>query len=296
VTAPLAVLAAAATGVQVGAAIVATRFVVAELGPASLALLRYVVGFLCLVPPVLLAARSVRFARRDLVPMALLGIGQFGILIALLNWGLNFVPAARAALLFATFPLMTMLLAAALGRERLTAAKAGGVLLSIVGVGLALGDAALGRGDRPLAWLGEAAVLGSAFCGALCSVLYRPYLRRYPALPVGAYAMLAAVGFLALPAAAEGLWAAWPRVSAAGWGAVLFIGVSSGVGYWLWLWALAHATPTRVAVFLSLSPVTAALLGAWLLAEPLSAATAAGAAAVIGGLALALRPAPGETG
>ena len=44
-----------------------------------------------------------------------------------------------------------------------------------------------------------------------------------------------------------------------GWLAILFIGVSSGVGYYLWLFALRHATPTRVTVFLALSPLTAAL-------------------------------------
>ena len=68
-----AALAAAATGVQVGAAIVATRFVVDQVSPASLALLRYVIGFCCLLPPAL-AAGGLRFERNDVVPVALLGI------------------------------------------------------------------------------------------------------------------------------------------------------------------------------------------------------------------------------
>ena len=37
--------------------------------------------------------------------------------------------------------------------------------------------------------------------GALCAVLYRPYLDRYPTLPTSALAMFAAVVFLASPAA-----------------------------------------------------------------------------------------------
>ena len=102
---------------QVGAAMVATRFVVDAMGPATLALLRYAIGFLCLLP-VLLASPRVRFAARDLLPIALLGIGQFGILVALLNVGLRTVPSGRAALIFSTFPLLTMLIAAALGQER----------------------------------------------------------------------------------------------------------------------------------------------------------------------------------
>jgi GNAT superfamily N-acetyltransferase len=45
-----ALVAAAATGVQVGAAIVASRFVVGEVPPLTLALMRYAIGFLCLAP------------------------------------------------------------------------------------------------------------------------------------------------------------------------------------------------------------------------------------------------------
>ncbi|HEX6979892.1 MAG TPA: DMT family transporter [Alphaproteobacteria bacterium] len=284
----LPVLAAAATGIQVGAAIVATRFVVDQTGPASLALLRYVIGFLCLLPPALLSAR-VRFERRDLLPIALLGILQFGVLIALLNVALQFIPSARAALIFATVPLLTMILGAALGRERMTAAKTAGVLLTIAGVGFALGEKAIGPDHAPGSWIGELAAFASALCGAACSVLYRPYLQKYPTLPVSAFAMLAAVGFLAVLAAGEGFFATMPHFTAGGWLAVVFIGLSSGVGYFLWLWALNHTTPTRVTVFLALSPVTSALLGALILAEPVSAMVLAGLVCVAFGLWLAHR-------
>jgi drug/metabolite transporter (DMT)-like permease len=241
-----------------------------------------------LLPAGAVAARP-RFAARDVAPIALLGIVQFGVLIALLNYGLRFIPSARAALVFATVPLLTMLLAVALGHERLTMAKASGVLLTLAGVALALGDKALRRGDDPHGWLGEAAVFGAALSGAACSVLYRPYLRRYPTVPVSAFAMLASVVFLGALAAREGFFAAWPRVTLGGWAAVIFIGFSSGVGYVLWLWALANAPATRVTVFLALSPFTAALLGALLLAESITAPVAAGLACVMLGVWLAHR-------
>lgn len=120
----------------------------------------------------------------------------------------------------------------------------------------------------------------AALTGAACSVLYRPFLRRYPTVPVSAFAMLASVVFLALLAAAE----QWPQrlagISAPAWAAVAFIGVSSGVGYFWWLYALKHESPTRVTVFLALNPVTAAFLGWAALGERLPAA-AIGALALI---------------
>ncbi|MFO1126287.1 MAG: DMT family transporter [Methylocystis sp.] len=287
----LAALAAAATGIQVGLAIVATRFVVDQLGPASLALLRYTIGFMCLLPPVLLTARNVRFAARDIPAIALLGITQFGVLIALLNYGLRTVPAGRASLIFALFPFLTMGIAAALGRERLTLVKTIGVLLTIIGVGFALGDKTIAAGTS--SWLGEAAVFASAFSGALCSVLYRPYLRKYPTLPISAFAMLASVGFLAILALGEGFFAALPpRLTMGGWAAVVFIGLSSGIGYYLWLWALTHASPTRVTAFLSLSPLTAVMLGAAILGEPISVFVILGLICVGVGLWLAHWPEP----
>lgn len=282
----LPVAAAAATGIFVGSTMVATRFVIDQSTPASLAMLRYLVGFLCLLPPTLLASR-VRFARRDLLPIAVLGIMQFGIVITLLNYALQFIPSARAALIFATVPLQTMLLAAALGRESLTLAKSAGVILTIAGVGLALGEKALAGGSAAGGWLGELAVLGSALSAAVCSILYRPYLRKYPTLPVSTYAMFASVAFLAVFAAGDGFFKSLPSFTPAGWAAVLFIGVSSAVGYYLWLWALNNTTPTRVTVFLALSPITATVLGATLLAEATSPTSLLGLGCVALGLWLA---------
>jgi drug/metabolite transporter (DMT)-like permease len=285
---PLAVVAAAAVGVQVGAAIVASRFVLDQTGPASLALLRYAIGFLCLLPAVA-AAGWPRFDRRDLLPIAVLGTVQFGVVIALLNAALMTVPSARVALLFATFPLMTMLLAAALGREALSLRRTAGVGLTILGVGLALGEKAMAGGTGTAEWLGMLAVLAAAFSGALCSVLYRPYLRKYETLPLSAFAMLASVGGLAALAAGEGFFTTGPRFTGTGWAVVAFIGASSGAGYFLWLWALRHASPTRVTVFLGLSPVTAAVLGAALLGETVTWHLAAAIAVLAAGLWLALR-------
>lgn len=281
-----AVLAAAVVGLQVGAVTVASRAVVDEVGPVSLALLRYAIGACCLLP-FFLAAPRVRFEVRDLAAVAALGIGQFGILVVLLNFGLLYVSSARAALLFATFPMMTMLLAAALGRERLSFARTLGVAVSFAGVGLALLDKLAVEQAAAGEWGGVAAVLGSALTGAVCSVFYRPYLQKYPTLPVSTLAMLASVVFLAVLAMPEGIIVTIPRLGPGAWAAILFIGGSSGIAYFCWLWALGRLPPTQVTVFLSLSPVTAALLGALLLGESLSPLTLAGLVAVVCGLVLA---------
>ncbi|MHA1600357.1 MAG: DMT family transporter [Alphaproteobacteria bacterium] len=282
--------AAAVTGIQVGAAIVATRYVIGQTDPASLALLRYAIGLCCLLPLALTAGRW-RIEPRDLLPVALLGIVQFGVLIILLNYAVQFISSAQTAMIFAIFPLLTMIIAASLGRESLTVRKGAGVLVTILGVGVTLGGELIRSSGSTGVWIGASAVFAAALCGAVCSVFYQPYLRKYPALPIGAFAMLASVVFLSALAAGEGFFAHWPRFTGGGWAAVILIGVSSGGAFFLWLWALANISPTRVTVFLALGPVTAAILGAVFLGEELSTLTLIGLVCVVFGLWLALRSA-----
>jgi drug/metabolite transporter (DMT)-like permease len=99
--------------------------------------------------------------------------------------------------------------------------------------------------------------------------------------------MLASVGFLAVLAAGEGFFSTPPHFSTGGWLIVGFIGLSSGIGYYLWLWALNQTSPTNVTVFLALSPITAAGLGAWWLAERISPTFVVGLVCVALGLWLA---------
>jgi drug/metabolite transporter (DMT)-like permease len=271
-------------GVQVGAAMVASRYALQDVGIADLALLRYALALLVILPAALRLGIP-RWPTRDLLPVALLGVMQFAVVILLLNLALERLPAGLAALLFTTAPLQGLLLAVALRQERLTWAKTAGALLALAGVALALG-APLPPGIGPLPVL---AALGSALAAALCSVLYRPYLARYPVPQVGAVAMTASVAVLLLPALGPGLLRAGRHLPPPTWGAIAFIGLGSGVSYLLLLWALQHTEASRVTLFLALGPIVALLLGGVLLGEAITLGAVAGTALVFAGLAVAHR-------
>jgi drug/metabolite transporter (DMT)-like permease len=280
----LALATAALVGIQVGACIAGSRWVVPDLGPLSLTFLRYAIALLSLLPFLGGAGAALaRLSARDALLVVVLGITQFGLLIVLLNLGLQHIDAGLGALLFATFPLMTLTIATLAGLERFDTALAAGVLLSIVGVGVALGVRPPTVSNAELA-AGAACVLAAALCGAVCSVLYRPLLRRHAMLPLGALAMAAAVAVLAPAAWAEGLVVRAAALHAAQWAVVVAVGLSSGVSYWLWLWALKHTAPTKATTFLALSPVTAALIGTFALGEPLGAGLLLGMLCILGGL------------
>ena len=289
----LTALVAAGTGIQVGAALVATRLAVDQAGPGSLAMLRYSIGFLCLLPFLLLARPWPRMGLRDFLSIAGLGVVQFAMVVAVLNYAVTLIPAARAALIFSAFPLVAMLVAAMLGQESLTWRKAAGVLLTIGAVALALGDKAFaGSGGNAAgawngAWNGEIAAFLAACFGASSSVALRGYLRRYQPLHVGGLSMFASVLALVFMAHAEGYFAYPLRFDAVGWSAVLFIGFSSAVGYFAWLWALRRGSPTQVTIFLGLAPIAAAILGVLLLDEAVTPGLLAGILCIMPGLALA---------
>lgn len=84
------------TGIQVGAALFASQLVVGAVGVGLLGLLRYGIALLFLLPFLLLKpSRAV--ARHDWLPIMLLGVGQIGVTIALLNTAVFYTSAARVA-------------------------------------------------------------------------------------------------------------------------------------------------------------------------------------------------------
>jgi drug/metabolite transporter (DMT)-like permease len=228
----------------------------------------------------------VRF--RDFVAILFFGIFQFAVLIILLNFSVIYIAAGLAVLIFASLPLLTMTIAILIGQESFTYRKLAGIILTIIGVGFAVGATAFAQEITLMGWVGIGAAFLSAFLGALCSVLYSAYMPRYPTLQISTMAMGCAVLFLFGLALMEGVLGAVPNFSLTNWLVLLFIGFSSAVGYFCWLYALAYIPPSNVTVFLGLSPITASILGAIFIAQPLSAQDLIGTAFVVAGLIISL--------
>ncbi|TAM49749.1 MAG: DMT family transporter [Paraburkholderia sp.] len=242
----------------VGAAMVSTRAVANDVPLTTLAFLRYLVGFAILAVPVAVAGR-VRFALKDLTAIAALGILQFAVLILLLNYALSTLSASTCALVFATMPLFTMCFAVTRGSEAYSTRKLAGVALAVAGVVCLLSAGPNRAAMHTEAVRGFAALVGATLVGAITSLLYRPYLRRYLALPTCGVAMGAAVLFLGIACLAINQ-PLLPHLPWPAWSNVLFLGLSSGVGYFCWLWALANMDASRVVAFQALGPVTAAII------------------------------------
>ena len=281
------VAAAAASSLIGGLSLVTIRLVVGTVDPILLALFRYGIGALCLLP-ILLRPGYRPPAMRAWLEIGLLGGLFFALFPILLNLALVHTTASRGALALSSLPLLTLALAAATGAERLTGRKLAGVALAIAGVALALVTGVPGLDEDH--WRGDLTMVAAALTGAVYNVMARPAIARHGALGFTTLAMTTGAAMLALALPLGG--ALGPRLpqGIAGWGAAGFLGIVGGaVTFLLWSAGLARTTPTRVAVTVALNPVSAMLVGGLWLGEPLGPALLGGLGAVVVGILVATR-------
>lgn len=221
------------------------------------------------------------------------GAAQFGVNLPLLYWGEKLVPSGLAAVVYATLPLSSALITRAFGMERLTPAKLLGALVALGGVAV-LFSATLRAHAAP-------AALGAILVGATAASLGTVLLKRGPRQdPFGANAVGCAIGAPIAGALsfALGETHALPATLAAAW-PLVYLTVGGSVGaYVIMSWLVNHWSVTRTSYVTVIVPVIALALGALVRHERLAPVTLAGAALILAGLILGMRPesSPARTG
>jgi drug/metabolite transporter (DMT)-like permease len=268
-----------------GSAAAVTRYLVGNADAVTLAILRWGIGFLCVLPATVLL-RAKWPARADWPPVVALGICFFGLFFILYNTALTYTTAARASLALSTLPVQTMLVGALLGIERLSARKSLGVAIAMIAVLVAL---ASGLSAAPAgAWRGELIMTGAVLCMAFYNVWSRRYIERASALGFLCVGMGAGAAALILMGVVTGRVAVLANFGTAQWIAGLYLGIGGGaLAFILWVLALQRTTPTLVANTMTVNPITAGLLAAQLVGEPVTLNLVGGLVAVFTGIFIA---------
>ena len=268
-----------------GTAAAITRYLAGNTDPITLAMLRWAIGFCCVLPAtLLLKARWPQ--QRDLPAVAALGFCFFGVFFVLYNIAMSYTTAARASLALATLPLHTMVVGALLGIEPLTKRKSIGVFVAVLGVIAALATGL--SAAPPGAWRGELIMTGAVLCMAFYNVFSRPFIARSSALGFLCVGMGCGAAALIAAGLATGRLAVLANFGAPQWTAAVYLGVAGGaLAFILWVMALQRASPTRVANTMTVIPIAAGLLATQLVGEPITLNLVAGLVAVFAGIWIA---------
>lgn len=275
-----------------GASFLFMRIAAPVLGALPTASVRVVLGALGLFAIVILL-RIPREFRGKLPKVFILGLLNSAVPFAMYGWAARRLPAGYSAIFNATTPLMAVLLGALFFRERLTPAKAGGVLLGLLGVVVLTGAGPVAL-DANLV-LGAAACLVSTICYGLASFLTRRWITDQGGLDSRLVALGSQVGaaMALLPPLGVSLLldppASWggPPV----WLSLVGLGLfCTAIAYVLYFRLIADIGPVRALTVTFLIPLFGVLWGLLFLNETLTWAYAAGGALIGLAVWLVLKP------
>ena len=258
-------------------------------GPGQAALLRFLVASATM----LVAAVLTRMRLPDLRDLPMLALcALFGITIYHLafTFGESRVSASAAALIIASGPIWTALLAVSFLGERLNRWGWAGVALAFSGVAAISFGAGGGVHFEPLALV----VLLASVSTAIYFVLGKGPLKKYSSLEFTSYIIW--LGVLPMLVFMPGLVHQLPHAPLWSTATVVLLGIFPGaLAYFLWSYALARMPASTTASFLYATPVLATAV-AWLVqgVVPGLVTVAGGGLALVGVLLVQTkgRPAP----
>ncbi len=234
-----------------------------------------------------LLGRHQRLRRGDWGLLVLTGLASFTVGYGAVYIGEQRVSAALAAVLFATFPALTLFFSWVHGLERRPrGGRVAGMAVSFLGIIVLFADHIQlpDSGAHGYALL----CLLSPAAGAWNLVILKKYGQHLNVLTLNCLPMLIG-GAALLPLSFLLEQGPFLRPHPAGWGAVLFLAVfSTALAFFLYYWLLRQMRATTLSLVTYLTTAVAAFSGWWILGETLSGTMNLGAALIFLGVFLVL--------
>jgi drug/metabolite transporter (DMT)-like permease len=207
--------------------------------------------------------------------------------------GLHRTTVAQSALIIGVGPIFVLLIAAAMGLERITLRKTAGMMLALGGVA-ALAYQATAK--RAAATSSEATLAGDAITALACVLfsLFAVYgkraAERHSTVAVNGFAYVSGAALLAPVVLWQSRQFPFAHVSAAGWSSLVYMALfPSVICYLIYYHALTHISAARVSAFIYLEPLIATLMGVAFLGERITGSLVAGGTVIFTGVYLTER-------
>lgn len=263
-----------------------SKFALGRISPLAFNSLRFPIAALLLFVVLRRSGPIAAPGRTDWPRLILLGLLGNMLYQLCFIFGLDRTTASNASLLLAGTPIVTALLSAGLGHERVPARVWLGVIATFGGIALIVISAA--RASHESTVVGDLFMIGAILLWAFYTVAGRPLVDRYGPVPVTAWSLWVATAGLFVVGVPELLRLDFGAITAGTWSAIVYAGAFSiGLAYIFFYYGLSKLGSTRAASYSNFVPVFA-LLSAWLwLDQTPNAVQIVGAAVIIGGVTIA---------
>ena len=261
----------------------ATKILVAEIGPIEIFALRLAIGVPFLGGVLLLRRVPLTFARADVAAL-LFGGAIFTVHFLIQVAGLVTTTATNTAWIITVSPLALAVLSFVFLRERIGWSGAAGIAVATTGILILVSRGRL----TDLQWLqstGDWLVLISAHTWAIYTVVTRDLLRRRHPLAVAFGVLFVAAAFMAILFTIFGDVSRIRSLSPRGIVALLYLAIPGlALGQWFWQEGVAKLGATRAGLYLYLEPLATLMLAVPLLNEPFGPSVALGGGLVLAGV------------
>ena len=261
------------------------KIAVQEVGPITLVAFRVLFGLLFGVAVILIQRVQLPRNFKEWSPLLLLGITNVAIPFFLISWGEQSIDSAVAAILDATVPLFTILIAHyLLHDDKMTWPKVLGLLIGFAGV-VILMSKDIGSSFGSL--LGQLAVVLACAFYAGSAVYARRTTEETPGILRSAGPLISATLIMWLGTFLVERPVQVPHLGIT-WIALLFLGVlGSGLAFVLSYYLIHEIGPTRTSMVTYLFPLGGVILGVAFLNEQLSWQLSVGAVLIVLSLVVA---------
>jgi len=262
-----------------------SKLLLLYLTPLWATALRTVVGAAALLVISLLRGRLVWPVRGDLVPILSISLLHMCVFSILTHIGLQYVSAGRTVVLAYTTPLWVVPAAWYFLGERISRARAIGLLLGLTGLACIFNPVSFDWSDRQ-ALFGNGLILLGAMCWAANIVIIRAHRWVTPPFELTFWqALLATVLLSMLAWSTDGLpepaWD-WELVALLAYGGI----VGTAVGYWAMVIVNRALPASATSLGLLAVPVVGLLISKVVLNEAMDSGLLVGTVLIIGGIAL----------
>lgn len=268
-----------------GAAPPVFKWALQDVGPFTLAFLRFGLASLVFLP---IAWGQYRIERSDILKMILIAFFGITVNITFFFWGLELAPSINMSIIASSGPIFIIFGSYIFLREKVKNKVILGALIGLLGV-LSLIFIPFFAGDHNLVSAGNVLFVISVLGSVVQTLLARRILEKYVAVTIAFWSFtIGALTFLPLFAFEVSQTGFLPNLTYQGAIGIIYGAFfASAMAYYLYYYALRYLTAAEVSVFVYMDPVVTVIVAIPLLGEIPDITFAIGTVLVFGGIAIA---------